>query len=191
MNMQAALIKSILEQWRAYEWTVQGFGMVRTKLYDVGRIHVWDSRVRVPLVSDVHAHPWPLRSTVISGELINQRFEQVDDSVAATLKYVASKIATGEGGGLLGESKEILLVTKSLEAYTAGQVYMQEPHEFHRSIPQDGTVTLLERPMGKPLQETDVFWPSGTTWVSAEPRPAKPHEVERAIEYALQRWMPY
>lgn len=185
MNMQAALIKRILEEHRAYQWTVQGFGMVRTKIYDIGRIHVWDSRLRVPLVSDVHAHPWPLRSTIISGELINQRFEVVE---TGQLTYNRQKIATGEGGGLLDSPEEVLLGALTPEVYGAGDIYEQRPDELHRSIPQDGTVTLLERPMGEPLQETVVLWPRGTEWVSAEPRLAQQFEVERAIQYALARW---
>lgn len=185
MNMQAALIKSILERWEAYQWTVQGFGMVRTKIYDIGRIHIWDVRLRDPLVSDVHAHPWPLRSTIISGELINQRFEVVD---CGFLTYQRQKIATGEGGGLLGEPESVLLRALPPEVYGAGDMYEQRADELHRSIPQNGTVTLLERPMGEPLQETVVLWPAGTHWVSAEPRPAKEREVEMAISYALQRW---
>lgn len=185
MNMQSALIKRILEEWRSYQWTVQGFGMVRTKIYDIGRIHVWDSRLRVPLVSDVHAHPWPLRSTIISGELINQRFEVTD---AGYLTYNCQAIETGEGGGLIGEPEPMLLRSLPPEFYGRGEIYQQLLRELHRSIPQDGTVTLLERPMGDPLQKTVVLWPMGTNWVSAEPRPAKPFEIERAIGYALQRW---
>src|SRR5690348_1365077 len=90
-SIQAALVRSILERWNAYEWTVQGFGMVRTKIANVGRIHVWDSRVRVALVSDIHAHPWELRSTVISGELINQRFN-VRSKGEDGIPYVESTI---------------------------------------------------------------------------------------------------
>jgi hypothetical protein len=187
MNIQSALVRSILEQWKSYHWTVQGFGMVRTKLADAGRIHIWYGGLRVPEVSDVHAHPWELRSTVISGELINQRFGVVDSS---GLRYTRSRIATGEGGGLLGEPEEVCLSVFPLEFYTAGQFYKQAPDELHRTIPQDGTVTLLERQMGEPLQETVVLWPKGSQWVSAEPRPALDHEVSTAVGYALARWNP-
>lgn len=37
MNIQAALVRAVLEKWRAYEWSVQGFGFLRTKIADVGR----------------------------------------------------------------------------------------------------------------------------------------------------------
>lgn len=191
MNIQSALVKSILEQWEHYDWTIQGFGMVRTKIADVGRIHVWDSRLRIPLVSDIHAHPWPLRSTVISGELINQRFAAlpVEAQIDGGMPYMQSAIQTGEGGGLVGAVEEVKLSLIGTEFYTPGKIYEQEPEELHRSLPQDGTVTLLERPMGPPLQGTLVYWPNGMDWVSAEPRrPTRDYEIAPMIKLALARW---
>jgi hypothetical protein len=186
MSMQSALVRAILEQYRSYTWTVQGFGFIRTKIADVGRIHVWDSRLAVQLVSTMHTHPWPLRSTIISGELINQRFELSDD--ADGLPYLHSRLKTGEGGELIGEPASVRLACLAPELYVRGQVYQQAPDEIHRSIAQDGTVTLMERPQGPPLEEASVFWPDGTQWVSAEPRPAQEWETSQAIGYALARW---
>lgn len=192
MSMQAALVRSILEQWRAYEWTQQGFGFVRTKIQNVGRVHVWDSRLRTPLVSDVHTHPWPLRSTVISGELINQLFGEVfgdgAETTARALRYHRQIIATGEGGGLVGEPKDAALLPRPLELYVAGESYAQEPEEIHRTIAQDGTVTLIERSQGPPLEEALVYWPRGMIWISAEPRPIEKWELEPTMNLALARW---
>jgi hypothetical protein len=188
MNIQAAMVRSILERWQAYEWTVQGFGFIRTKLADVGRIHVWDSRLATPLVSTMHTHPWPLKSTIISGELINMRFVVVEPHHPG-MPYEHSRIATGEGGGLIGErSVRRVFPVDDPEFYTAGHSYEQRPDEIHRTIAQDGTVTLLERPQGPPLEEASVFWPVGTEWVSAEPKPADTWQVGMAVQYALQRW---
>jgi hypothetical protein len=181
----AELVRAVLEHWDAYEWTVQGFGFIRTKLGSVGRIHVWDSTLAVPRVSTIHTHPWPLKSTIISGELINQRFNVCDYG----LPYLCSDIATGEGGHLIGEPTEVAIVGRSPEFYTTGQIYTQDPDEFHRSIPQDGTVTLLERPQGPPLEKARVLFPRRTSWVSAEPRPAHDHETKRAIDCAVARWV--
>lgn len=183
----SALVRAVLEQWQAYQWTIQGFGMVRTKIADIGRIHIWDSRLRTALVSDIHAHPWDLRSTIVSGELINQRF-MVAEKGSAGLPYLMQTIATGEGGGVKGEPQGVFLDAAVPEFYSAGDVYEQAASEIHRSIPMDGTVTLLERQQGEPLQETLVFWPIGTSWVSAEPRVAAPWETERSVNYALARW---
>lgn len=188
MNVEAAMVRTILEKWRAYEWTVQGFGMVRTKIADVARIHIWDSRYAVPHVSTMHEHPWPLKSRIISGELINQRFVLTESEDEGGLPYMHSRIATGEGGGLLGTPDLVRIRSLPPESYFAGDMYAQTPSEAHRSIPQDGTVTLMERPLGPPLQETSVYWPRGTVWVSAEPRAAESWEVQQAVEYALARW---
>jgi hypothetical protein len=185
VEMQAALVKSILEKWRAYEWTVQGFGFIRTKIDNIGRIHVWGSRLAVPLVSTAHTHPWPLLSTIISGELINQRFVVSD---TGWLPYMESDIKTREGGGLTGEPRAVLLESKPPETYCAGQRYKQLPDEIHRTIAQDGTVTLLERPQGPPLELAQTYWPRGTEWVSAEPKKITEWELQRTIDYALARW---
>jgi hypothetical protein len=199
MNIQTALVMSILERSESFDWTVQGFGMLRTKIKDAGRIHVWDSRLRNALVSDVHAHPWPLTSTIISGELINVRYREVDTNspqdVALALRHKAmwfrrSLIKTGEGGGLTGESTRVLLRPEPPEIYTAGETYAQQPEEVHRTIPRDGTVTLMERPMGEPLQETVVYWPDGAEWVTAEPCPAMDRQRKMALGLALMLWAP-
>lgn len=184
-GIRAALVRSILEQWQSYEWTMQGFGFIRTKLANVGRIHVWDSSLAVPRVSTIHTHPWPLCSTIISGELINCRFEE---SEHGDLPYLRSRLTTGEGGGLIGDPEPVMLVRREPESYTAGSRYMQLPTEIHRTLAQDGTVTLLERPQGPPLEEALTFWPQGTAWVSAEPQRIERWQIESVITYALARW---
>lgn len=170
--------------------------MARVKIADVGRVHVWDSRLRTPLVSDVHEHPWPLKSTIISGEMLNQRFSQVEEGECLSpfplpyyRPYYRQTLKTGEGGGLVGEPKVVTLRPHMPEFYCAGSLYVQSPSEIHRSQPQDGTVTLMERPMGPPLQETFVYWPLGMDWVSAEPRrPRNEYELSAIIALALARW---
>lgn len=187
MNIQSALVKSILDRHESYEWSVQGFGFVRTKIADVGRIHVWDSRLAVDLVSTMHTHPWPLKSTIISGELVNQRFME---TAGLGMPYMHSIIATGEGGGLVGVPDEVPIFGERPEFYKTGDVYEQTAGEIHRSMAQDGTVTLMERPQGDPLQECSVFWPRGLDWVSAEPKPIHGWELSRTIATALARWAP-
>lgn len=183
-EMQAALVRAILEKHESYQWTVQGFGMLRTKIANVGRIHIWYSRLATPLVSTMHTHPWPLKSTVISGELVNQRF---NEDKAGPLKYMRAVIKCGEGGGLAGEPPtEVRLISMPAETYRAGQTYEQRPNEIHRSLPQDGTVTLMERPQG--MEDAMVYWPAGTDWVSAEPKVIEGYKLNLAVAYALSRW---
>ena len=190
MNIESALVLSILEKWRSYEWTVQGFGFIRTKIQNVGRIHVWDSTLTTERVSTMHTHPWALRSTIISGELINQRFVE-SEIEPRSMPYMRSRIATGEGGGLIGEPEPVkILPFDNPEWYLPGDTYSQRANEIHRSIPQDGTVTLMTRPQGPPLEEATVYWPAGTRWVSAEPRKLDEWQISKVIDYALARWAP-
>lgn len=192
MNIQAALVKSILQRWQSYEWTSQGFGFIRTKIQDVGRIHIWDSAVAVQYASTMHTHPWPLTSTIISGELINCRFTEAGGRIIPFriqgLDYVHSKLQTGEGGGLIGEQTLVKLFNKQPEYYLAGDTYTQIPTEIHRTIAQDGTVTLMERPQGPPLEVADVYWPQGLSWVSAEPKSLESWHIQPIINHALARW---
>jgi hypothetical protein len=189
MNIQSALVRSILEQWRSYTWTVQGLGMLRTKIADVGRIHVWDSRLRVPLVSDIHSHPWDLRSLVVSGELLNQRFNaETERGAARRLPYTAQALQCGEGGGLLEKPYDIWLEALAPEVLFPGDTYTQAMNNLHRSLPQDGTVTLMERQESAEACHAVVCWPRGTQWVSAEPKPAETWQLQPAIDYALARW---
>ena len=188
MDMQSALVLSILKSWQAYEWTVQGFGFIRTKIENVGRIHIWDSRLAIDLVSTVHNHPWKLQSTIISGELINQRFRLLPGGRAGMLPYWSQTLKTGEGGGLVGEAEMISLEPLSTEFYGTGNMYSQEAQEIHRTMAQDGTVTLLQREQGPPLEETLTFWPSGTVWVSAEPKVLADYLISQTVNYALQLW---
>lgn len=190
-------VRNILENCEHYEWTVQGFGFMRAKLSGA-RVHIWDSSLRTPHVSDVHTHPWPFTSTIISGELVNLRYYSLYASSSArinTMPYHCQQIQTGEGGGLIGEPDMCMLAAGSAEMYTSSAIlkgdipsYSQESNEIHRTVAADGTVTLLERPQGPPDERAVVYWPLGASWISAEPRPATPDEVERVISYALVRW---
>lgn len=193
IDIRDALVKEILDHYDAYEWTSQGFGIARVKIGGVGRIHVWDSRLRNQGVSDIHAHPWDLHSRIVSGELVNQRFTVCREASAPRrLQYVRSRIKTGEGGGLTGEVEDVILLPDTPEVYCAGDEYTQAADEVHRSLPQDGTVTLMLREQGEPLQETYVFWPRGFQWVTAEPQPIKrgDYRLGQAIAAALLRWAP-
>lgn len=193
--MLSALVRAILENWGSFEWTVQGIGMLRTKLDGIGRIHIWDASLRVPWVSDVHSHPWDLTSHVVSGELINTKFEVVEGdpdcrppSSRSVLKYVENCIQTGEGGGLIGPPQEVCLGWGEADCYGPGMSYSQHRDEIHRTLFADGTVTVMERTMGPPDEKARVYWPRMTNWVSAMPRPALSYECEDVIRFALSRW---
>lgn len=188
-----ATIRTILEHPVDFDWTVQGFGMMRTyfgtdKKY---RLNIWDSALAVPHVSVIHDHPWDFTSWVIAGRFVNTRY--VDATVDTSLQYNIHDhydwqvIKTGEGGGPDGERGESFLRPVSWpETYCPGDSYRQDAREIHESSYADGSVTLNDRVKRLDGEHARVWWPHGEAWVDAEPRVATLNEVKRTTERALE-----
>lgn len=185
-------ILKLLQNAGDYEWSVQGFGMLRTYLdYPKRwRLNVWDQRLAVPGVSTVHDHPWHFDSVVVGGIVINQRLDPVPwAKVPLSQRFSVARIKTGEGGGPTGEPPQVVgLIRRKPEVILAGQSYHQQADEIHESMPLDGTVTLNSRDRLPDGEHARVFWPYGETWVDAEPRVASPDEVSRTVGDALKNW---
>ena len=182
------LVASILRDTNR-EWTVQGFGFLRTyfgpperpKKY---RLNLWDSNFTVPNVSTIHDHPWDFKSLIVAGGFINQRYDmQIDGN--GTHSYATLK--TGIGGKLdFSTTKTCSLYPKEKEYYVAGDVYFQLANEIHETLFKDGSVTLNER-IGD-TEQARVFWNYGNNWVDAIPRRATAFEVEQAVTNSLETW---
>lgn len=188
MSIKAELVLKILERATSYPWTVQGLGMLRLYLGKAGRIHIWTPGLMVPNVSVIHNHFWDLKSEIISGTMINKRYNVSFPDRDPPTHHMQS-IVTGEGGGLVHDPESVILTESPAEQYKAGDVYTQSSKELHESRPSPFTVTVMERPMGEQGKETaSVCWPIGTSWVSAEPRPATIHEILMTTMGAMRNW---
>lgn len=175
-----ALVLSVLTKADAYEWSVQGFGMMRTYLdpHKRYRLNIWDSSLAVPDVSIIHDHPWDFHSWVISGAFRNQRY-----AVGRGEQYKCMIIEPGDQGGPRGEAETILLQKCGLETYGPGDEYSQRAYEVHASYYDDGTVTLNDRTnRGEDIAR--VCWLEGG-WVDAKPRVATPAEIDLVVQRAL------
>jgi hypothetical protein len=179
------IIKDILHYPMAYDgWSLQGFGMLRLYLTRELRLHIWDSRYRVSNVSLLHTHPWDFESLIVWGRLHNYRYEVVEDGDS----HLFSTIQCGEGGCAKTSPQPVGLIETKHEMFGGGATYTQLAHEIHKSEPDDGTVTLVERVFKADTEHANVFWSKGTNWVSAEPRPASRKEVIDITRNALELW---
>jgi hypothetical protein len=177
------------------EWSVQGFGMLRTYLDPAKRyrLNVWHSRFKMPHVSTIHDHPWHFTSWIIAGRFLNQRhtIKTVHYAAgryrvsAAPPNFHCQRIKTGPGGGPAGEVSDVFLLPLQPELYDAGDTYHQRADEVHASHYEDGTVTLNDRTRLEDGEHARVFWPYGTKWVDAQPRAATELEVWQATRAAL------
>jgi hypothetical protein len=184
MNLTKQLVKTILENAGAFKWSLQGLGMLRLYLSTEVRLHIWDSRYAVPNVSTMHDHPWSFDSLIVAG-WVNQYRYTLD---LHGEDFLFSVLQCGPGGCAKTQPTAVRLRKGRCESYQEGQTYRQRHDEIHQSIPEDGTVTLVTRTFREDTEHARVFWPNGTAWVSAEPRPATPAEVQEITGHALNRW---
>jgi hypothetical protein len=175
------------------EWTVQGFGFLRTYFGPPDapkqfRLNLWDSEFTVPNVSVIHDHPWDFKSLIVAGETGNQRYLISKLKSLGAPTHAVTTITCGvEGKGAKYTSWDACVLTpEPFEHYYAGHVYAQRAREIHETKFLDGSVTLNER-VGD-TQHARVFWPWGTHWVDATPRPATSEEVSTAVNRSLERW---
>jgi hypothetical protein len=203
--MEAAANEAQKGAWGPWEWTLQGLGMLRLYLGTDKqvRLHVWDDRfIFWPTPSELHTHPWHMYSLVIAGEVFNTRYtdEEPDTYLRGKgmsprqwepIPMMRQSILCGIGGGLQEEPSAAVPITlyeQPEERIIAGQVYKQRADEIHRSRPLCGTVTIVTRHNTADADYADVFWPEGTEWITAEPRPASPEEVYDILTNSLDTW---
>lgn len=182
MNLTESAVREALANPFDREWSIQGFGMLRTYLDpdQVHRLHIWDTGQGVKEVSTVHDHPWDFTSRIIAGSLVNQRY-LIDSTTGEP--FWAARLRCGVGGGLVEAPQKTLIETLPAEHYGTEDVYSQTAPEFHESFPTSGTVTVISREFKADRDLATVCWQDGD-WVSAEPRPATEDEIRHFVRLA-------
>lgn len=204
LSFTRPLVMDVLRNWERYEWTLQGFGMLRTYISKEVRLHVWNSKFMVPNVTTIHDHPWHFESLVIIGSIVNLRYDVVgapfrhplwasdyvghDDEVRAP--FIKSKIVCGAGGNndaaaLLERGERVWLSPQDSMTCLPGESYQQRADEIHHTSYVDGTVTLVRREFLPNTEHAHVFFKESYGWVSAEPRAATADEVTAFVERAM------
>lgn len=190
-----ALVHKILSAPHAYDWTLQGFGMLRTYLTDDIRLHVWDDRYKVKGVSEIHDHPWHFKSLIVAGSLINWKYKEVSNTTEGLYPVLMTKrtIKPGEGLKSLHDEQAWITCKTGLDApdgcteYTEGETYEQAADEIHWTDCRRGTVTLVKRKrVGEDLAH--VYFKPKAGFVSAEPRAATKSEIANICSNALRTW---
>lgn len=172
----------------AQGWSIQGLGMLRKRLSPEVRLHVWDSRYRVPEVTMLHDHPWDFTSYVVAGWVEQYRYEVARSQPMDWFGYDAymeGTIICGEGGGECAPPQLVYLKRGEKEIIPAGCSYDELAEEVHESLPEDGTVTLIFRRFKEDTETAHVYRQPDAEWVSAEPRQASAHEVGDILRGSL------
>lgn len=200
MHLSNRILKAQVEEMLLhplrYEWSIQGFGMLRAYFAErTMRLHIWDDRYRVPDVTLLHDHPWNFSSYIVAGQVEQYRYAPWDGGArpfgdALIEDYTEETIQCGPGGFACNTTAPRVLKRYPLEVYRAGQVYQQAATEIHCSLPVNGTITIIERkvPEGASPDHAHVYYKPEAGWVSAEPRPATPEEIVQICQSSLDTW---
>lgn len=182
-----AMVKHVLQNPDRHEWTLQGFGMLRTYLDDGWRLHVWHNEYAVPGVTTMHDHPWNFDSLVVAGVLVNQRYQLIRAGHRPPT-HMMRTIKPGIGLKVLEEDEPVQIrPVGEREVYLSGDRYRQLANEIHISTPFPGTVTLVHRQrVGDDVART--FYPCGESWVSGEPRAATAEEAQSICAFSLSQF---
>src|SRR5688572_10511748 len=193
--MIKGLVRMIIERPGNFEWTIQGFGMLRCYLPGIDniRMHIWDSRHRTAKVSDLHTHPWNFESLVVAGELENKRYQEAPAEVYPENDphfHWKQPIHCGIGGCIVGEKQKTFLILQARNNIKEGQSYYQSYDEIHRNIPEDGTIAVVKRvvPERRSVDMAYVYWEDGEEWITAEPRAATTQEIMDITSAGLHSW---
>ena len=190
IDAQRAMVRLILGDAQMFDWTVQGFGMLRMYIPTPEhpkrfRLNLWNSKLAVPGVSIMHDHPWSFDSLIVNGAFRNVRYVE-DHFSGDDFKFMTIKC--GIDGCAMSEPSKLRLRALPTETYRTGDTYHQDASEIHASYYNDGTVTLNDR-IGD-TEHARVFWadePQGY-WVDAKPRTATPDEIQTTASLALALW---
>lgn len=175
-------VATILKNPKDYEWTLQGLGMLRLYLSTGMRLHVWSTQHAVKDVSVIHDHPWDFHSVVLCGRMIDMVYEIEPGEPT----HHEQSIMCGVGAHTITEKSNVRLALRSNDAHYAEDTYNRKAEQLHQSMPINGTVTLIDRTRFLPDRDlARVFFPLGTDFVSAEPRPATLEEVQAITQPAL------
>ncbi len=178
------LVRQILMKAEAFDWSLQGFGMLRLYLSREIRLHVWDSRYRVLGVSDIHTHPWDFESTVIAGQIRDVLFRESKGG----LPYKGVMIQCGENA-CVKESLPIVRLASYAFNYKAGESYSLHKDAIHRSEPEDGTVTIISRVFNKDTEHAKVYFRPGISeFIDAKPCKATPAQIKDICNESLRRY---
>lgn len=193
-EMTRALVSSILRNPHNHSWSLQGLGMLRTYLDEKKRyrLHIWSNADATPPASRLHDHPWSFTSYVVAGGITNYRWLWTLDPFEA--KRLGARmwnrvlVTCGEAC-VAGVPEHCWLTAQKPEIITSGEWYMQHAAEVHDTLPEDGTVTIIDRKPGKDPDHAHVYYPLGEEWVSVgHVRYADAGTVKRITKLALDKW---
>ena len=174
----------------------QSFGMFKLGLIRIALganseghdtcLHVWNKDLRESGVTDIHTHPWILRSRVLCGKITDTQYVANtaiahQDSEPDELFWEYS-IVPGEQPRV-EEIRRVQLLQTQQSIIEAGRLYRRMPWDVHRTAYTDGTVTHVTKNRDQIPDSAFVY--AQNNWVNAQPDEPDYFAAGYAIRMAL------
>lgn len=123
-------------------FAMQKLGLIRIPLFDTDcMVHVWDHDLREEGVSDIHTHPWSLKSVVYAGSIVDTTYHAEAFGPFPVNEY---RIYPGEEAKV-EKLRACNLHTAQINRYRPGNVYFLKTNDIHSTGFESGTVTYVEK----------------------------------------------
>ncbi len=178
MSALKKLVERIIKTVDVGDITVHGLGMARIHITPKIRIHLWHPEFQEPGVTELHTHPWDLRSTIIAGSFTEEVWQQ------ATYGYPFQEyiVGCGVGGGGVRKGCVSLLQRTEVTYRGAGDRYHREASTIHRVLlSKTGAITLMYKGE-KDTGVASVFSKCETPFGDARQRPAEVKDARTLIK---------
>jgi hypothetical protein len=178
-TLSKALVFTMLRHAEDFPWKMQDIGLMALRLDDQReyRLHVWDpsSSVGDP---PIHDHPYDFTSTIIVGEMTNNRYEE-DPAGDEYVRFRYSPPAEDQ------RRSDTVRLSATARTFTEGEQYRQLAYELHASWQQSGTVTAI-RCSWVEAPELTVCYRDEGSWRSGRARDATREEIKTVAAKALE-----
>lgn len=182
--------RKMLDNPFAYEWSIQGFGMLRCYLSNATRLHIWSKAHQK--TSNIHDHPWDFTSIVLSGQIVDTNYIVTRHGMAEHLTeqptHAMRTISCGPGGCPHDDVVGVTLLETNRTHHKLGAVYSLKHDDLHETKFSSGAVTIINRTFRENTEHARVVVPVGTEFEFIEPRPATREEVIAFVDQAIGDW---
>ncbi len=129
-----------------YHPRVHPNGFIQLDLSDILRLHVWHPGLpyRQKTYHPVHDHVFDFTSYVYSGRLVHVAYDAVLNASSTHVLWTAECIGPNESV-LRPTADRVRLVQVNARAVQPGEEYFFAAHEFHETLSNEPTLTIIRK----------------------------------------------
>lgn len=161
-------IHEVMQKARGNSPRVHGNGFIQLDLESGARLHVWGHSMvpRQKVDTGIHDHRFAFISRVIVGRVMNVEWNTINynfapDNPSITHKIYEPSVREGEDTVLSYTGQVVAAYPSMTRTVLAGQAYTMEPRQFHETISDRPSITIMRKTYEVPSHVARVLVPIG------------------------------